>query len=210
MENDHATVEKLVTDNMGLAYFFAGRAIDIDHHEAVSRAMAGLMRAAQKFDATNGCSFGTYATYWIKQKIHLVRVERRTHKRGSETAVHFHLETPMARGMGGESVRTVADIIADPNADPLKSIDTAPDVAMIRKAIGKLPPQYREVIRRRFGIGTEREQNNAEIAISMGYTREYIRQVVERSLKKLRPIMAELENSLELLAEEASEELAAL
>jgi RNA polymerase primary sigma factor len=49
-----------------------------------------------------------------------------------------------------------------------------------------LSPTEEKVIRMRFGIGYEREHTLAEIATDFGLTRERIRQIELKALKRLR------------------------
>ena len=41
----------------------------LEVEDAVQHGMLGLCRAVEKFDATQGCKFSTYATWWIRQAI---------------------------------------------------------------------------------------------------------------------------------------------
>ncbi len=58
---------KFVTSNMLLVVSIAKRYSykDIDMMELIQEGSFGLIRAAEKFDATRGIKFGTYASYWV-------------------------------------------------------------------------------------------------------------------------------------------------
>jgi RNA polymerase primary sigma factor len=63
--------DALVVHNMRLVWSIA-RAQDTGHLEledVVQHGMLGLWRAVEKFDATKGTKFSTYATWWIRQSI---------------------------------------------------------------------------------------------------------------------------------------------
>lgn len=67
-----ATPEELVLGNLKLAVFFGNQfgynTPDIKD-DLIQEAAIGLCMAAKRFDPTKGASFGTYASFWIKQRI---------------------------------------------------------------------------------------------------------------------------------------------
>jgi RNA polymerase sigma factor (sigma-70 family) len=68
---DHDARDRLVLANLGLAVVIAGdfrhRGLEMD--DLIGEGNLGLIRAAEKFDPSFGIPFGTYARYWIKEKI---------------------------------------------------------------------------------------------------------------------------------------------
>lgn len=75
---DVAARDELVVHNRALvvriAKDFTGRGLDFD--DLVGEGNLGLMRAAQDFDVSHGTRFSTYASYWIKEKIHSALINR--------------------------------------------------------------------------------------------------------------------------------------
>jgi len=88
-------------------------------------------------------------------------------------------------GKDGESV--LGDLIEGHSAasiiDPLMIRDVSHQTA---GALKMLPPNEERVLRLRFGIGCDREHSLEEIATVFGLTREGIRQIEVRALRKLR------------------------
>jgi RNA polymerase primary sigma factor len=68
---DHDARDRLVLANLGLAVVIAGdfrhRGLEMD--DLIGEGSLGLIRAAEKFDPSFGTRFGTYARYWIKERI---------------------------------------------------------------------------------------------------------------------------------------------
>ncbi len=69
-EGDSGAKEKLILHNLRLVPFFANSYRGcLDWNDLIQEGNLGLMRAAEKFDYRFGCTFPTYAKWWIKQSI---------------------------------------------------------------------------------------------------------------------------------------------
>lgn len=75
---DKSALDHLITANLRLVISIAKRYASkrVPIMDLVGPGNAGLMRAAKKFEAQRGYTFGTYATYWIRQfiKLHIARM----------------------------------------------------------------------------------------------------------------------------------------
>jgi RNA polymerase primary sigma factor len=93
------------------------------------------------------------------------------------------LDLPVGRD--GESA--LGDLIEDqtvpPLLEPILENDVRSSTAIVLRG---LTPNEEKVIRMRFGIGYDREHTLAEIASDFGLTRERIRQIEFKALKRLR------------------------
>ena len=93
------------------------------------------------------------------------------------------LETPV----GEEDDGHLGDFLADEHATP------PPDAAVatalrrqIRKVMGTLTPREEQVLRLRFGIGESTDMTLEEVGLRFSVTRERIRQIEAKALRKLR------------------------
>lgn len=69
-------------------------------------------------------------------------------------------------------------------------------LTMVGKILGELPPREREIIEDRFGLGGRDPLTLEDIGLKHGLTRERIRQIEAKALRRLRKASARLETSL--------------
>jgi RNA polymerase primary sigma factor len=62
-----ALVERHLALVMGIARRYAGRGVPFE--DLIQEGNLGLLRAAERFDPTQGARFATYATWWVRQRI---------------------------------------------------------------------------------------------------------------------------------------------
>jgi RNA polymerase sigma factor (sigma-70 family) len=80
----------------------------------------------------------------------------------------------------------LADIVSDQARSP-EDEAIQRDLAMkVERALEPLSDREREVIRLRYGLGTEREHTLDEIGRRLAITRERVRQIEAKALAKLR------------------------
>ncbi len=93
------------------------------------------------------------------------------------------LETPI----GEEEDSHLGDFIEDKQVlNPQDSIINVNLVEQVRKALGTLTPREEKVLRMRFGIGEKGDHTLEEVGRDFDVTRERIRQIEAKSLRKLR------------------------
>ena len=93
------------------------------------------------------------------------------------------LESPV----GEEEDSHLGDLIEDADApSPLDDVVSADQREQIDKALRSLSPREELVLRMRFGVGEGTEHTLAEVGKTFGVTRERIRQIESKALRKLR------------------------
>jgi RNA polymerase primary sigma factor len=93
----------------------------------------------------------------------------------------YSLETPV--GDDTELGELLEDRTATPPDEPVLAEDVS---RQVERALDTLSDKEREILRLRFGIGTDREHTLEEIGERFGVTRERIRQIEGKALRKLR------------------------
>ena len=93
------------------------------------------------------------------------------------------LDTPV--GVEGES--RLGDFIVDQQIpDPFEETLKQSITSEMNKALATLPPREEMVLRFRFGIGEHRDYTLEELGGRFSITRERIRQIEQKALRKLR------------------------
>jgi RNA polymerase primary sigma factor len=98
-------------------------------------------------------------------------------------AVEVRLDAPLIQD-GDRS--TIERFIADDRSDGEALVMEQFLIAQVDAALGTLPPRDARVIRLYFGLGGGREHTLEEIGALFGITRERVRQLRDRALKRLR------------------------
>lgn len=96
------------------------------------------------------------------------------------------MEAPIARSEGGDLLLRDRIPDADAHAFTEKMDDEG---AQVREALTSLPPLEAAILRQRFGLDSGEEQTLREIGETHGLSRERIRQLEQRALRKLRRVL---------------------
>jgi RNA polymerase primary sigma factor len=91
------------------------------------------------------------------------------------------LQTPI-----GDDESTLADVIGDDSASPYSEAERNKLTEEIIKVLHTLNPREEAVIRMRFGIGAERDHTLEEVGRHLSLTRERVRQIEEKAMRKLK------------------------
>ena len=131
----------------------------------------GLIRAAEKFDHERGFKFSTYATWWIRQAITRAIADQ---ARTIRIPVHM--------------VETINKLkkVTRRLAQELSRKPTEDELAIEMNVLCTLSPRERDVLRLRFGMDDGRQRTLEEVGQLFGVTRERIRQIEAKALRKLR------------------------
>jgi RNA polymerase sigma factor (sigma-70 family) len=150
----------------------------------------GLFEAALRFDPDNGAQFLTYASWWARRRMQTfvarhARVVRRPAPRVG--APRAHDDVSLDQPVGGGSPLRWEDVLVDrqtPRA--LDAIVGAENAALIAATALELPPQWREIIVRRYGLDGEQAMTLAAVGVTLGLSRERVRQIEAKAIERLR------------------------
>jgi RNA polymerase primary sigma factor len=92
-------------------------------------------------------------------------------------------DEPVSRSPSSVSSETAE--LASPEPDPEKRLAVAEVSTLVRRQLETLSPKEATILRLRFGIGCDKEHTLEEVGQQFGVTRERIRQIEAKALKKL-------------------------
>jgi len=89
--------------------------------------------------------------------------------------------------VGDDNARTIAELVADESAEmPENSDDRERAMRALKEAFTRLDPREQRVLKARFGLNGGEAHTLEEIGSEIGITREYVRQIQNRALTKMR------------------------
>ncbi len=161
--------ERLVEANLRLvvklARQHAGRVVGIN--DLISEGNLSLLNAVEKFDFTRGTRFSTYATWCIVKRFARVVPE--------ENYVISTFATGADEVIEVQPDRKMSELERNENLTHIRS--------EINTVLSQLADREQEILRRRFGLGGV-PQTLDEIGEHLGITRERVRQLEARALRK--------------------------
>lgn len=150
------------------------------HEDAVQDGVLGLIKAVDRFDSDHGARLSTYAAWWIRQGI-LAGIRRRD-------CIWIPNGRPSRRVI--EIVRLdgeIADSHSSNGDDAgLEQALRGLIVQATGEALAGQPARDRSVLTLRFGLFGGHERTLSEVAAIVGLTRERVRQIEKRALRRLR------------------------
>ena len=165
-EGDRKALDKLVRANLRFVVTVAKQYQDqgLSMPDLINEGNVGLIKAAEKFDEKRGLKFITYAVWWIRERILNALAAEQRH-----LARQLLNEIPSPESLITSGGQTTGSLSADMN-----------------HAFNLLSERERLIIERTFGLNGQSEMTLEEIGESLGLSRERVRQIREKAIRKLR------------------------
>lgn len=226
-KGDKNALKRLVEGNLRLVVRIAKSMWSPTHSlmDLIQDGNIGLVKAAERYDASKNVKFSTYAVWWIRQSIsrslvntgRQIRLPHRkedalrrinaiqmrkslemsraptekelaTEMGCSEAEVSnlLHLgDQPVALEQSSDDEISVLDIYEDWRYNPEREIEKLNAVWQSSWLLSTLPVREREVVSRRFGLTSGREQSLKSVGSVVGCSAETVRHIEKKALQSL-------------------------
>ena len=181
--NDIGARDKLIKSNLKFVASVARnyQGLGLSYADLIAEGNCGLLKAIDKFDYEKGYKTISYSVWWIRQSI-LEALKERAGIEGDSLPQDFEKQNPYDDDEQETDELIESEYIAN-NYDELKTEEIK---KVISSLIDCLNDREQYVITEYFGLNAEEGKTLEEIGNSINLTKERVRQIKEKALKKLR------------------------
>ena len=177
---DSIARDKLIEHNLRLVAHIVKK---YDHQkedmdDLLSIGTIGLIKGVDSYSPKAGTRITTYAAKCIENEIRrYVRGNKKNNKNVS-------LNESIGFDKDGNEI-TLLDILKTPTPDYALDIHNMESLNLLKKYFSILTPREQEIINKRYGLDTDKEVTQKEIALEMGISRSYVSRIEKRALTKM-------------------------
>ncbi len=179
--------EQLILHNMRLVAHVAKKYLNSDEEQEdlISIGTIGLIKAVSTFDRDYGSRFATYAVRCIENEMLMYFRSRR------RLRCEVSLYEPIGTDKDGNQIQ-LFDVVENDEKDIVENLENQQFIERIHKNMqNALTDREDMIIRKRYGLGGEREYTQREIAAEIGISRSYVSRIEKRALEKLKLLLIE-------------------
>ena len=171
----------LIEHNLRLVVYIAKKFENtgISVEDLTSIGAIGLIKAVNTYNTDKQIRLATYASRCIENEI--LMYLRRTSKLKGEVS----FDEPLKVDWDGNAL-LLSDVLGTEDDIVHRDMDEKDDVYVLRQLIEKLSDREKEIIKLRYGIDTERELTQKEVADRLLISQSYISRLEKKIIKKLK------------------------
>lgn len=180
-QGDESAKSKLIEHNLRLVVYICKKFTNtnVEMEDLISVGSIGLIKAVNSFKLDKNIKLATYASRCIENEIlmHL----RKTSKLKAEIS----LDEPLTvDGDGNELV--LGDILSVESDSVTSGIEKSTEKKLLWNSIKKLNNKEREIMILRFGLNSQEEKTQKEVADMLGISQSYISRIEKKIVGKLK------------------------
>lgn len=178
---DELAKRELIEHNLRLVVYLARKFENTGVYieDLISIGTIGLIKAVNTFCPQKNIKLATYASRCIENEI-LMYLRKNAH-----TRTDISIEEPLNTDWDGNEL-LLADVLGTDRDSVSRDMESRAEIEILNRAIETLNQRERKIMQLRFGIGTDREYTQKEVAEQLGISQSYISRLEKRILEHLR------------------------
>lgn len=172
---------KLILHNLRLVVYIAKKfessGVPID--DLISIGTIGLIKAVKTFCPEKNIKLATYASRCIENEV-LMHLRKISHSRNE-----ISLDEPLNVDWDGNEL-LLSDILSTEDDTVSTSIEREDIIRVLMESLDKLSERDKKIINLRFGLKSDKEYTQKEVADLLGISQSYISRIEKRILEQLK------------------------
>jgi len=155
--------------------------------DLINEGNVGLIKAAKRFDETKGFKFISYAVWWIRQSILQDLTPKEVRNILRISGKHVSVDAPMTSESGNDAMTMLDTLAYDGSGEePEGDLMTESLKEEVKNGLATLSKKEVDVISAYYGLNDQQPMTLEEIGYLCDLTRERVRQIKERAIRRLR------------------------
>ena len=183
---DASAREMLIRHNLRLVAHIVKKYSNVgEADDLISVGSIGLIKGIETFEQGKGSQLATYAARCIDNEILMYIRANKKHRKS------ISLSESVGVDKEGNEI-TLMDIIPLKEESVFKQVETGIVWEKVLSIIeSALSPREKEIIKRRYGIGTEQARTQLEVAKEMDISRSYVSRIEKKAIFKISKVITQ-------------------